>query len=387
MKILFDLETSQPNVTGLSHGGGKYAIAVFFELLKKGADMECFYDSRKPLRDDVEAAVKAHGIKLHDLAATGLDDIVAKGNYDIYYSASMNWNKPFPRGIAKLCTVHGLREHEMPCDWGLLRYKISAYQAVKTALTIIFHKRWIKVLCKRYARKLDDPEVKFVTVSNHTKYSLMAFFPHIQADRLKVFYSPSSIAPTDAKPYTTDYPYILLVSGNRNEKNPLRALMALDEIFTERPEYRDFKVIVAGSKGNDYRYKFRNPGHFVFPGYVSESDLNDLYCGANMFIYPSLNEGFGYPPLEAMRFGVPVVAAADSSIPEVCGDAVLYCNPFDYKEIKTRILRLLDDKECYVECSKKGLERYKVIKDRQDADLSAFADYIMTGTTPDKADS
>lgn len=379
MRILFDLEVTQPNVTGLAHGGGKYAIAVFFELLKKQADMECFYDSRKPLRDDVAQAVSSHGIKIHDISSQPLDKIVAEETFDVYYSAAMNWKKTLPAGIPKLCTLHGIREPEMPRDWGMLRYKASPYQLLKLAVTTLFYKQWRKILWKRYYKRLIDPEVSFIAVSHHTKYSLLSYFPHLRPDRLKVFYSPSSIASSEAKPYTTDYPYILLVSGNRSEKNPLRALMALDEIFSERPEYRNFRVLVTGTKGDEYFYKFHNPEHFNFLGYVSESMLNDLYCGAYMFVYPSLNEGFGYPPLEAMRFGVPVVAAADTSIPEVCGDAVLYCNPTDYKEIKTRILRLLDDKDCYTTCSTKGLERYDVIKERQDTDLVAFADYIISG--------
>lgn len=370
-------------MSGHAHGGGKYAIAVFFELLEKKADMECFYDSRRHLREDVAAAVSTHGIKLHDLASATLDDIVANGDFNLYYSAAMNWKEALPPGIPKLCTLHGLRELEIPRDWGMLRYKSSIYQLIKTTITTLFYKSWHRILKKRYMRRLTDPEVSFITVSNHTKYSCLSYFPHLESDRLKVFYSPSSIAPTEAKPYTTEYPYILLVSGNRSEKNPLRALMALDEIFTERAEYRNFKVIITGTKGGSYFYKFRNPEYFVFLGYIPESALNDLYCGANMFIYPSLNEGFGYPPLEAMRFGVPVVAGADTSIPEVCGDAALYCNPFDYKEIKTRILRLLDDKKCYSEYSAKGQERYRIIKKRQDEDLSAFAEYIMSGNQSD----
>lgn len=387
MKILYDLKATQPNTSGAAHGGGKYAIAVFFELLNKKANLECFYDSRKPLREDVADAVEYHKIKLHDLSVNTLDEIAANGHFDIYYSAEVNWKRKLPSGILKICTLHGLREFEMPRDWGLLRYKDSAYKLVKTVVTTLFHNSWKKVLYKRYMKRLNDPEVRIVTVSNHTKYSCMAFFPHLQSKRLKVFYSPSSVLSGEASPYTNDYPYILLVSGNRSEKNPLRALMAIDEIFTEHPEFNSFRVLVTGTTGDSYRYKFHNPDNFTFLGYVPEKTLNDLYCGAYMFIYPSLNEGFGYPPLEAMRFGVPVVASANTSISEVCGDAALYCNPFDYKEIKGRILRLLDDKDCHTLCSERGLRRYNEVKVRQDADLSAFADYIMTGGEKNSEDT
>ncbi|HGS4292626.1 TPA: glycosyltransferase, partial [Klebsiella pneumoniae] len=88
------------------------------------------------------------------------------------------------------------------------------------------------------------------------------------------------------------------------------------------------------------------------------------------FIYPSLNEGYGYPPLQAMRYGTPVIASCTSSIPEVCADNVLYFDPRNISEIENRILQLSTDGELYNKLALKGSEHYKKILQSQDKDLS-----------------
>ena len=140
-----------------------------------------------------------------------------------------------------------------------------------------------------------------------------------------------------------DNHYFLIVSGNRWEKNALRAIIALDELAANGSLPADMKVIVTGASSlSIYRYKMKRADVFSFKGYVSDTELAKLYHNAYCLIYPSLNEGFGYPPLEAMYHHVPVIASAICSIPEVCGDAVLYVSPFSVNEIKCRIIQILD---------------------------------------------
>jgi glycosyltransferase involved in cell wall biosynthesis len=92
-------------------------------------------------------------------------------------------------------------------------------------------------------------------------------------------------------------------------------------------------------------------------GFVPDEDLPALYKGALFFAYPSLYEGFGLPVLEAMRMGTPVLAAEVSSLPEVCSDAALYCDPADTDSIATGMTRLISDAALRQKLSEKGSAR------------------------------
>ncbi|MCM1451922.1 MAG: glycosyltransferase family 4 protein [Clostridium sp.] len=378
MKLLFDLHAAQPNYSGASHGGGKYAIAVFYELIRRGAEFECVYDSRLPLRNDIKEALNINGITCHDLSKQTIDQIVENHEIDTYYSANSKSN--LAKGIRNIITLHGLRGYEMPRDWWMLKYKSTSYLQFRVLVELLFDGWWRRRMLKQFRKDLLRDNLEFVVVSEHTKYSCLCNIPELEEKDIKVFYSPSTTTENfGSTEEDKDEAYVLLVSGNRCEKNALRAIAALDEIFSERPEYRRYNVIVTGAKGNEFRYRIKNKDNFKFLGYVDEGKLDSLYRNADLFLYPSINEGFGYPPLEAMRYGVPVAASPISSIHEVCGDAALYFNPFDYKEIKGRILRMFSDGDCREQYSLKGLERYKLIENRQREDLSKLVDYIFGG--------
>lgn len=80
-----------------------------------------------------------------------------------------------------------------------------------------------------------------------------------------------------------------------------------------------------------------------------------------------------------MRFGVPVIASPISSISEVCQDAAMYFNPFDYHELKGRIFRMLDDKDCYNEYKSRSIRRYEEVTKKQNDDLDKLCQWIMNG--------
>jgi glycosyltransferase involved in cell wall biosynthesis len=95
----------------------------------------------------------------------------------------------------------------------------------------------------------------------------------------------------------------------------------------------------------------------IFTGRVKESHIEHLFALATIFAYPSLEEGFGLPPLEAMASGVPVVVSNSSSLPEVCGDAALYADPHDPVNIAGRIDALLENSELTAAMRAKGIIR------------------------------
>ena len=126
--------------------------------------------------------------------------------------------------------------------------------------------------------------------------------------------------------------YFLLNSGNRWIKNTYRALKAIDSIYNDFPDLK-IKTLVTGIENIPKFINFvKNKNRFIFTDFVEEDELEVLYKNAYIFVFPSLNEGFGYPPIESMKYGTPVICSAISSITEVCGNAAMYFNPFDIND-------------------------------------------------------
>jgi glycosyltransferase involved in cell wall biosynthesis len=148
--------------------------------------------------------------------------------------------------------------------------------------------------------------------------------------------------------------YILAVSSRSKHKNlggiaqalPLLAGSEFDIVLAGGDNPRVFS---AGAEGLDARIRVA--------GYVSDAELRGLYEHAACLVYPSLYEGFGLPPLEAMACGCPVIASRAASLPEVCGDAALYCDPRDPSDIARAIRAVLDDDAMRLDLRRRGLER------------------------------
>jgi glycosyltransferase involved in cell wall biosynthesis len=105
----------------------------------------------------------------------------------------------------------------------------------------------------------------------------------------------------------------------------------------------------------------------ILTGYVPESDLPALYSGSVCFVYPSYFEGFGLPPLEAMKCGAPVIVGNRTSLPEVVGEAAILIDPFDVDAIATAIERLVDDSNLRDQLRVKGLARARLFDWRETA--------------------
>lgn len=136
--------------------------------------------------------------------------------------------------------------------------------------------------------------------------------------------------------------FVLAVSSMSPNKNFGLVVQAMNEISDS-----DVLLVVAGG---DYSkvfsgVSFGNNNNVIRVGYVSDGELRALYENAVCFVYPSKYEGFGLPPLEAMECGCPVIVSNSSSLPEVCGDAAMYCNPNDHIELAAGLRKLWDSEE------------------------------------------
>ncbi|MCD6419940.1 MAG: glycosyltransferase family 4 protein, partial [Synergistetes bacterium] len=103
-----------------------------------------------------------------------------------------------------------------------------------------------------------------------------------------------------------------------------------------------------------------NRKDIILTGYVSDEELVKWYNRAQVFVLPSKFEGFGLPPLEAMACGTPVIVSNVASLPEVCGDAAYYVDPYDVEDIALGIRTVLSDENLQKELVRKGFERVKL---------------------------
>lgn len=153
-------------------------------------------------------------------------------------------------------------------------------------------------------------------------------------------------------------PYVLFVGTREPRKNLdrlLKAFAALGDLGVS--------LVVAGPPGwgqRDLREEAQElglGGRIVVTGYLSDAELAAVMAGARVFAFPSLYEGFGLPPLEAMAAGVPVVAARAGSLPEVLGDAPLWCDPLEAESIADALRRAITDEAARAGAVLRGRER------------------------------
>lgn len=136
--------------------------------------------------------------------------------------------------------------------------------------------------------------------------------------------------------------YVLGVASENPNKNTSRLITAFGQLM--EPSQR--LVLVGGRNSQVFAEAARqDPSWVLRTGQVSDAELAALYRFATCFAFPSLYEGFGLPPLEAMTFGCPVLSSREASLPEVCGDAALYCDGYDEASIAAGLAALIRDSD------------------------------------------
>jgi glycosyltransferase involved in cell wall biosynthesis len=153
--------------------------------------------------------------------------------------------------------------------------------------------------------------------------------------------------------------FVLFAGTLEPRKNVVRVIEAFRRL--PAPVRAECSLVLAGAKGwrdSEILDLVRDSGASVMHlGYVTYRELAYLYSLAEVFVFPSLYEGFGLPPLEAMACGAPVVSSGAASLPEVCGDAVLYADPEDADSIAGALLRILEDRSLGERLAEAGFRR------------------------------
>ena len=226
---------------------------------------------------------------------------------------------------------------------------------------------WLKMNMKRTCLRADH----ILTVSNFSKREIMRHL-HVQKDKIRVIphavdhsvyhtnYDTKQIR-TARKTYGIEKDYFLYLGTIEPRKNLIRLIDAYEILCRKRKSVP--QLVLAGGEGwmcgNIYKKVHRSAFRkkIIFTGYVNQKDSPALMCGAKAFLFPSLYEGFGMPPLEAMACGTPVITSATTSLPEVVGNAGIKVNPECVEEISKAMLRILDDPDCREKLITRGLQR------------------------------
>ena len=270
-----------------------------------------------------------------------LNRILKHRRCDLLHVPHLFW-KPQSVPCPYVVTVHDLLDH---------LYKVNSASWVKRNLHFEFTKRTLHHAARIFA------------VSNFSKKDTERLF-HVPADKIEVIYNALDDRfrqghATDAdrkliaERYQVNYPFLLYagrISPHKNVVRIIEAFAALKGELAKENRYQDLKLIIIGdelAKHPDLRrtvIRTRMQNEVRFLGFVPIGVLRIFYDLAKVFVFPSLYEGFGLPPLEAMAHGTPVVTSNTSSIPEVVGNAAIMVNPENVFEIMHALRRVLCDK-------------------------------------------
>ena len=246
---------------------------------------------------------------------------------------------------------------------------------VMTTVYDMTYLRFPKTMDKRNLKRLrSDMEYSversdhIITISEFSKREITELLG-IPAEKISVVYCAPSLVENcgeeekTAEKFGVRGPFLLYVGTIEPRKNLVRLLRAFD-LLKQRYDI-PHKLVLAGGKGWGYTEIYQVaetlscPEDVVFTGYVSSGEKNWLYRHASLFVFPSLYEGFGIPPLEAMSFGCPVVCANAASLPEIAGDAAELVDPLEEESISTGIWRVLSNQQYAKMLIRSGYQQIK----------------------------
>ena len=389
MNILFDLIAAQPEKNLKYHGGSEYAKAVFRTILPlTHGRLFCIYDSFRYLDHEIRYCCEEGKVPLFDINNyENLDPVIKEYRIERFYSAlpfetAIQKRLPLPNSIESIITIHGLRSIELPYDTLEMKYGKGLKRGLKYLYKRFLTSRYESVLLdaiRGYLTNYSNPVL--ITVSEYSKWSLKSYFPEIPESKIHVLYSPitdyftkesgnSFLLTNNLKAKK----YFLILSAGIWQKNSYRMLSAFRNLI-EGDLTRDYVFVVVGASSR-IKSQFNN-SKFIYMDYLDREKLELLFKEAHALVYPSLNEGFGYPPLEAFKYGTGVIASSIGPVMEVCGNAALYFNPYSLTEMRLRLIQSIND-HSFINGIQPRIDQYDKIRKKQRNDLDQLATLICS---------
>jgi glycosyltransferase involved in cell wall biosynthesis len=346
MKIGIDCRMYSPAFTGI----GRYVLELTENLQKIDHENEYvlfFNDPEfrhyKPKSERIKKVlVNAQHYSLAEQIR--FPRILKKEKLDLmhftHFNAPIFYNRPF------VTTIHDLTLTLFPGQKMTSPFHRLAYHAV------------IKHAVKK-ARKV-------IAVSKNTKNDLKKFLG-VKKDKVEVIYEGVNPEFKETKGHRIEIvrkkyglikPFLLYTGVFRSHKNLVNLIKAFNIL---KKSYKlDSNLVITGREDKHYpeikntidELKLRDD--VVLPGLVPEEDLISLYSAAEVYVFPSLYEGFGLPPLEAMKCGTPVACSHASCMPEICGNAAAYFDPEDISDMAKQIHKVYTDPHLQKQLIKNG---------------------------------
>ena len=345
-------ETERPELLAnfcKTHHSRLHLNSTYIKLVELQRKLVSSTSSKKDLRYKAGRALEIIGSQLAKNEASISCD---SSRYDVYHVSYF----PLPDvnilpDVPRILTVYDLIPLLFP-EFFVPKVNQRAIDIIKS---IDIHRDWV------------------ICISEHTKQD---FCKYSGMDSARVFVTPLAAADyfypvkdlqhienTLAKYSIPASQYLLSLCTLEPRKNLDLLIRAFSDFVQAHPD-ADLNLVLVGTNGwkNDKIFQaVQNNGQIknriFFSGYVPDEDLAPIYSGALAFVYPSLYEGFGLPPLEAMQCGTPTITSNSSSLPEVVGDAGILISPTSQDELSDAIWRLLSDEQLQAELSKRSIAR------------------------------
>ncbi len=349
--LFFDDQDGPKNryfeIFGLLKGIARSSIPSFYQAWRRQSLGEVVLKQGKFSEDFIQIAQSYNLPQCYKVADAAFSLLGRVTNISIPEKIDI-WHATFPLpvqipGAKKITTVHDLIPLRLP--YTTLDNKKDFYGKVRSSLK--------------------DSAIT-IAVSEHTKTDLLTYFD-ADPDKILVTYQPVNIKPLSASSddidlylqrYRLSYQnYLLFVGAIEPKKNVGRLLEAYAALDTDMP------LVLVGKKAWSYEDELARMAYLFdrdakrevkLLEYVPADSLRYLYQGAYCFVFPSLYEGFGLPPVEAMTMGCPVITSNTSCLPEVCGPAALYVNPYDVTDIQRKLEKMLGDRPLRDQLAKTG---------------------------------
>ncbi|MBO5137516.1 MAG: glycosyltransferase [Spirochaetaceae bacterium] len=389
MNILFDFISMQDTFI---NGGTEYTKVIFNSLLQQtNVIIFGLYNKEEIIPEELKSTIDNNKILLVDIHED-INSFIQKNDIDIVYIA-IGQRYAFYDLSSISCkvylTIHDVGDLSQLYD-GMINSKeryifeqlYVASSKLKSQFKMKLQRQYHKFFKQRVVKKaygniaklVKQENVFLITVSEYTKYALLYFFDGIQ-NEIKVFAPPHKSIPQNL-PIIIENPklkklieqqkkYFLLLSCTRRNKNAALFFEQWERFLSYAGN--DYIVLACGN------ISLSGKNIEVIP-FLSDSDLEIAYKNAFALVYPSISEGYGYPPMEAMKYGTPVVCSNVTSLPEVYQDSVISFSPF-YPEDLFRALILCSQK--YEDYKKKSLTTFTRLMKKQENDLQALIRYIL----------